>query len=818
MKVSSERARSIWAAANGFPGSAIWITAVFATLVANYPVVFAGRSLYSPQPEGQDARTPGGQAANEYGAETAWSAELLSRIQHRALFVDREWPMWNRRDATGSPLVGQPESSLGDPLQVIPVLADGAPWALDLKLLLAKGLFAGGIGFCVWSLTRSLPASLLMSASTAFLGFFVSRVDAPAISGVCYLPWILYLWIRAAQSPSASSSVLRMAALVGANFAAMNRGPLGETCLLMFWINATGLGLLCASSRALKEKLCLLGGAAAGAVVLALIDAPYWLTLYDALKRADPTQAEPGGFQIPPGLMIGFFDGAFLGPFQPFAHSFPASANVLILVGVLWVVVRWREAAASPVARVLILSSVPALILVFGVIPTRLVAQVPFLVHALHDGAGLSCAAITILAVLAGLGWKEAGERLGSTGGKREGIAVLALLIGLYGAYLGTAQAIVRSAYFDSAWGSMIHLGVFIHAYGLSLILAVAALLWVLHRVGRRGAPTPAMVPCALAAFAALHWREGLQLGTLFPGYVAVPAHRVDVGAVSPASAALAASGEGPFRAIGFSGDFLSANPVGSDLDGISGSGALVNPYYRKLLDASGIEGLWDGRRRLQRGQVPSVAPLLDLLGVRYYLDIPAEEGQANPALKPLPSAGSGSFESPSAWPRAFFTDRVALYDEPEHFLDLVRSGDGRPFAALTEGDWLKIVPLPRIAPGLGPHRVRAADRYAETANTTSFSVAAPGPGFIVLTEAYERGNFLATLNGRSVPYVRINGAFKGIYVDGPGTYRVTFRYWPRDLSLALGLAGAGLVALFIALGAAIVVLKPGPPPMQPLA
>lgn len=796
---------------------------VLATLVANYPIVLAGRSPFSPhpvvtQPEVQEPRAPEVQAVNEDGAETEWHSERLSRTERRALFVEREWPLWNRGEATGIPFVGEPQASLGDPLQWIPVLANGAPWASDLKLLLAKALFAGGIGFCVWRLTRSLPASLLLAASAAFLGFFVFRVNAPAISGLCYSPWILFCWIRAMEGPSARSSVLWIGALIGVNFAEMNSGRVGEACLLVLWINATGLGLLCSSSRAPKEKVSLLGCAAAAAVVLALIDAPFWLTVYDALKTLGPVQVGPGGFQIPPGLLFGFFDGAFLRPFEPFADSLPPSANVLILVGVLWLVVRWRETAASSAARVLVLSGVPALMLVFGVIPARLIARIPFSVYGLHDNAGISCAAITILAVLAGLGWKEAGERLGSTDGKREGIAVLVLLIGLYGAFLGTAQAIVRSAYFESTWGTRVHLGVFLHGYGLSLILASAVLLWALHRVRRRGAPTFPLALCALLAFAALHWSDGFQLATLFHGHVAVPGRRADLAVLSPPSVAFLEGGDGPYRAIEFSGDFPSERPVGSNLDGVSGWGAFVNPYYRKLMDASGIERLWDGPYQLKRGQVSPVRPLLDALGVRYYLDRSAGERRTNPDLGPLPPAGGGSFESPSAWPRAFFTDRVALCGDPEHLLDLIRSGDGRPFAALTEGEWRKILPVPRIIPGLGAGQVRAADHYVETTDSTSFSVAAPGPGFIVLTEAYERGNFRVTVDGRSVPYVRLNQAFKGVYVDAPGIYQVTFRYWPRDLSLALGMAGAGLAALFIGLGTAMVVLKPDAPLTQPFA
>ena len=38
------------------------------------------------------------------------------------------------------------------------------------------------------------------------------------------------------------------------------------------------------------------------------------------------------------------------------------------------------------------------------------------------------------------------------------------------------------------------------------------------------------------------------------------------------------------------------------------------------------------------------------------------------------------------------------------------------------------------------------------------------------------------------------NHAFKAVVVDGPGQFRVTFRYWPAHLTGYLWLASGGLV------------------------
>ena len=69
-----------------------------------------------------------------------------SAVEHRAIVVDGEWPLWNRFNSSGVTLLGQGQSMLGDPLHFIVILADGASWAWDLKFLVAKALFAAGLG------------------------------------------------------------------------------------------------------------------------------------------------------------------------------------------------------------------------------------------------------------------------------------------------------------------------------------------------------------------------------------------------------------------------------------------------------------------------------------------------------------------------------------------------------------------------------------------------------------------------------------------------------------------------------------------------
>src|SRR5207253_5779014 len=92
--------------------------------------------------------------------------------------------------------------------------------------------------------------------------------------------------------------------------------------------------------------------------------------------------------------------------------------------------------------------------------------------------------------------------------------------------------------------------------------------------------------------------------------------------------------------------------------------------------------------------------------------------------------------------------------------------------------------------------QVVPATDYKLTNNTTSFTVAAPGPGIAVLGESYEEGNFRVTVNGSPASYFRLNHVFKGIRIDGAGTYRIAFSYWPKRLNLSLWISLCGLALL----------------------
>ena len=69
-----------------------------------------------------------------------------------------------------------------------------------------------------------------------------------------------------------------------------------------------------------------------------------------------------------------------------------------------------------------------------------------------------------------------------------------------------------------------------------------------------------------------------------------------------------------------------------------------------------------------------------------------------------------------------------------------------------------------------------------------------------VLTESYLKDDFRATLNGKAVPYFRVNHAFKGVSIPSAGVWDVTFIYRPRHWTIAWICAAVGML-LAVSLG-----------------
>jgi hypothetical protein len=793
-----------WAGPN--PRGFIAAVSALAAVLSTYPVVFLGASLVSPNYgtillyDGFPT-LPGTKAAQQVdvrGADVGaimWQHVPMTAVQSRGIYDHFEIPLWNRYNSAGTPLLGQGQMMIGDPLNTLVALAGGNAWAWDLKYLVAKWLLGFGLGLIVWHATRQRLAATLVAFAAIFSGFFAFRANHPAFFSFCYGPWILYAWCRLSAADKPRGLYWSAVGLVVANAAMMTSGTAKEAYVSVLSLNFTGAVLVLCSAAPWLDRVRRIGIAAAAGGVLMMVTAPLWLTFVDTIRASYSSYNETFAYQLQPSLLLGLFDEALLRPFWEGERVFNPSSNFFLLGGVLLFLVNLRAVTRDRLALGFALAALVPLAFVFGLVPPQWIANWPFFGNIHHIDNSFGVGLVHLCAVLAGFGFAHARARLGTPEGRADLWIAGLLLFALVFLYLGFTQAVHRSTYTYLHWGETVPRSDFVWGYFASLLAALVGLAWALHRAGQRRAVTAGLLLFVVACTLTLLWRHGLQVRSAYPGQTLDAAPRQDFFARSTAIEALRADARGePTRAVGLRNNLFPGWSGVYDIEGINGGDALMNPHVRQLQDAFGLTRIWDWRLYFDPAELGHTLPFLNLLNVRYVLDLRSDQALLGRWLKPVRMADLDLYRNDAAWPRAFFTDRVALYRDAAEFAALVRRDPSRPLAALQAGDDSGVpATVPRSTDG---GRVVAANRYALTNNRTRFEINAPGPGVVVLTEAWLKGDFRATVDGREVPYVRINHAFKGVVIDRAGTYQVEFRYVPRHFDLALGLAALGLAAL----------------------
>jgi hypothetical protein len=272
---------------------------------------------------------------------------------------------------------------------------------------------------------------------------------------------------------------------------------------------------------------------------------------------------------------------------------------------------------------------------------------------------------------------------------------------------------------------------------------------------------------------------------------VFVPGERADFHAPSPAVAFVnRVKDPAPSRIIGLENNLFPTYNAALLWESLYGVDAVRNGYYLDFTAALHMGRVWQWDGGTDEKDAITLQPVHDLLNVTHYLADHTSPPHQIPRLQLLGQYDLDVYASPTAWPRAFFTDRLVAYDKLLDFVTLVHTGDGRPFASFQAGE----ANIPAMPSDLATRTVRAASAYRLTANTTSFVVDAPGPGVAVLTETFYPDDFKVTVDGRPAGYFRVNQAFKGVSIEQAGRHEIVFTYWPAHFTLALILAAAGLV------------------------
>ena len=146
-----------------------------------------------------------------------------------------------------------------------------------------------------------------------------------------------------------------------------------------------------------------------------------------------------------------------------------------------------------------------------------------------------------------------------------------------------------------------------------------------------------------------------------------------------------------------------------------------------------------------------------------------------------------------SVWPRAFFVNKVIKVRKPSDLTNALSDYSHMPFAAV-ESDLIKNKVFEKAA----QYQVKPAREYLITSNKTEFTIDASGPGIVVLGESYYPSDFELTVNGIDNEYIRVNGAFKGVWISEGGRYNISFTYKPEKLNLSIMIFLCGFALLIV--------------------
>jgi hypothetical protein len=778
------------------PRTAIVAAACVGTMAAMYPIVFAQKSLVSPNLVGTALlydRAPFTPGQRDYRVEkidgidvgaTIWSSVPTSHLQRSAAF-EGEIALWNRYNATGRSLWGQGLSMLMDPLHWITIITPNLALGWDLKFVLHRATFASGVGIATLTLTGSWPGAVVVSLVAPFVSDYLSRLNHPAQFTLTYVPWVLWAWFRLSSATTWRALARSSGWLALTTALLMVASPPKEAVVAILCTSIAG-ALACFLCRdTARNHLRKLAAATVAASIALLLSAPHWLiflkTLGQSFTLYDSPSVSFAGMPFVLGLAFGAIAQVGLPPgTHPIAAALAVSA---VFFG------RRNRAQASSLG--VAIAPLVALAVAFGAIPKSLIVRLPFLANIIHIDFSFAGAAVPLLMVSAGVA--AAALLTPSVAGRNR----VDLISSLEACIVGSVAMI--------AWDHGIPaLGAYASQWALVFAAALAILFLYVGRVAARDWPSP--MPAVAATMAALVLLAPNALHVFFniPRIDAIaiqPPGRADLDLNGPAVDAIHADMSGPSRALGLDATLFTGSQALYELESIGGADPLQLAPYEQLINTAGVRRYWWWNQAISANELPREGPLLDLLNVGYVLAPNIEEEEAlAPRTEGLTVLTTSKPDLVLAarrahpWPRAFYASAVSQYRDVKEFVQQLNESDG-PFAAIESSD-----DSARSLVTGSPSRFAAvpADQYVLTTNRTRFHIGAPGPGVAVLTEAWMANDFVATLNGVEEPYFRVNHAFKCIRIPAAGDWTVEFTYRPTGWRASLAMAATGLVGLVV--------------------
>ena len=806
---AATRVRAVWRRLS--PAQAVWLVAAASVVLSCYPVVFCGKSFASVNfqegtyqlyekfptlPGTTDADVESGHGTDV--GTMAWGVAPGSVVASRALLRDGEWPLWDRYSGNGAPLLGQGRSMVGDPLHWLVLAAGGRAWAWDVKFLVAKLCFAAGVGLLVLTATACLPAALLLSFSAAFIGCWAYYLNHPAFFSLCYAPWIVFAWQEIARAASWRRVLGWTAGLVLVCWTELNSGSLPEAAALLVYLNLLGLLVLLLARHPVRLRFQRVLVVAAGGLIFCLLAAPVLWPFFDTLQHSVGGPRAAPFRPWPPDLFIGSFDDFFCQPMAARGHRLVPAANFLVLFGVLLALSNAKRLMRD---RFFVASASSALVLfaaLFGGLPQEWVDALPLVGSIARPEAAFSAVMFVPLFVVAGFGLQQCLQPLSRRRWTRDLLVAAALGTVMLAACWHLLAAPVSVGIGALVAGQTGDVSALLGGYACVLGLAVGILPFVLRRLALRGFALAPVLLLACCLFL-IHWRQGIRLDGAFGEYTPELPDRLDLLARSPAVDFLHADRESPFRGVGLGANLMMGYSGIAGVESFNGPDAFASPYLEELKTA-GMKFTHDWLTdALDKTRLAAVKRFYDLCNVRYYLTLPDDPLDAVPGLRLIGKLDLDVYRNETAWPRAFFVDRLQDYEDVAGYVREVMDGDSRPFAAVEKTAYLlDPTMVGRFDKEPAGRTVVPASHYRLTANRTSFDIDAPHAGVVVLAESFYPDAISAWINGRPTPVFRVNHAFRGIVVDRPGHFRVTFAYRPPHLTLALWGSALGWVLLAV--------------------
>jgi hypothetical protein len=763
------------------PVLAILLVSLLAVCINCYPIIFCGRSYVSPGIAGAEVYSwgpplPGMADAPDMSAHgsdtvaTMWWEVPAGFIESRSLLEQGEIPLWNRYGHSGDTFIGQAETMLGDPLQLIVIIGHGSAGAWDIKFLAAKFLFCAGFGLLILRLFGS-PWSWIYAALAAYCGAFFYINNHPVFFVFCYAPWILLTALAWLDLRSEQHIRWGVAWLL-VNFACFNAGHVEVAVVLIGGLNLAALAHALARSPTVASWSRVIGRMGLGTLLFLGLTAPVWMSFFAALDGAYSLHTEVRIRQFPLGALPGMFDDLFYLLLRPddFRKASAPGASLFVLVGCLCAAWKWRQLKAEPFFWI----NSSAIVLwsgcIFGWVPAFVLAAIPLLNRVGHTHTDFSYLLIIHLTLQSVYGYKCLTQEKNFRRVVFLFYSAGVVFAGVVWVYAQTiAQQPVPWSYFLCAGAG---------ALG-------APLLFLYFKSNQR--PISAL---GWAGIVVLGFLPNIRFGLYNFGSDALlmlPGPREVLNAPSQAIEKIMADKSGPFRVVGsvawgdvaeFMGDYEAVY----GLEDIRSLAPLSNGEYIKLVTT--FPGISFGRQwRIGITNLTEAQPLLNLLNVKYLLTNPRNQVKAGSDFYIADRSDFLVLKNPKAWPRAFFSNLVATNISNDQFVQQLLADGQRPFVSLSP-DEIKKQPALLLLLNNTPAIILPATHYRLLQNSTSFDVHAPSAGVVCLTEGQAK-DFTATANLENKEVLTVNRAFKGIYLDKPGDYHVEFTYRPHLWRLA---------------------------------